>query len=179
MKHIFTTTALAMALLITPAASWSQESQTAEQPAETSESPLTAVLEAVRVDLVQAADGTMVEKLVPADTVLPGNILEYTGSYTNISASSLIGLIVNGPIPASTNYVEGTQSVSIGAVFEVLIEGEDWQEIPAYKTVTDENGQPQKVEASASDYAQLRWRLTEPLDPEGVAKTTYRVIVDN
>lgn len=163
---------------------WSLMAQEGDAPAEAIETeqaedaPLTAVLSANLVELVADEDGNMVETLVIADTAVPGDIIQYTGTYENTSQEPLIGLIINGPIPSGTRYLGGSQSASVDAVFEVLIEGEDWQELPAYRTITDENGEEQQIEATAADFLQLRWRLGEPLEPDTSAISVYRVTVN-
>jgi uncharacterized repeat protein (TIGR01451 family) len=183
MKHLMTPLILAITLLLSPMTALAQESEATapatEEASEAVESPLSAVLVAQRVELTEGEDGAMVETLVEAATAAPGDVLQYTGTYTNMSDTPMVGLIVNGPVPSGTGYVGGSQSASVDAVFEVLIEGEEWQELPAYKTITDENGAEQRVEANPSDYQQVRWRLNEALAPEASAQTSYRVAVDN
>ncbi|WP_457813422.1 hypothetical protein [Sinorhizobium meliloti] len=50
--------------------------------------------------------------------------------------------------------------------------------MPAYKTVTLEDGTKSRVEAEASDYRQIRWRVSEALPPGATLVTTYRVQVE-
>ena len=191
MKHILPSLILSLGLVLVPLSATAQDATEAEPPAtsETStaeeqataeaESPITALLEAFIVNLVEDGDGNMVEELVVATRAEPGDTILYRTTYTNVSDASLAGLVANAPIPAGTTYLADTASISAEAVFEVLIENEDWQELPAFKTIVDENGEEQRVEAGPADYIQLRWRVTEALEPEGSIGTDYRVTINN
>lgn len=183
MKHLIPTLLVTLGLLMSPMTLLAQEAETAPPPeegvVEAAESPITAVLSAYRIEMTTDADGNRVESRVEAATASPGDILEYTATYTNVSEAPMVGLIVNGPVPSGTEYLEESQMVTVAAVFEVLIEGEEWQELPAYKTVTDEAGVETRVEADASDYQQLRWRLEEGLEPDTAVETIYRVQVNS
>jgi uncharacterized repeat protein (TIGR01451 family) len=156
-----------------------EEVSTDEAPAEEAPAPLTATLSAQIVEFVTDADGNLVERLTDGTVAVPGDIIQYTAVYENISEAPLIGLIVNGPVPASTGYLGGSESINVDATFEVLIEGEEWQGLPAFKTVVDETGEAQRVEATPADYLQVRWRLDGALDPETAVTAIYRVAVDS
>lgn len=161
-----------------PVATEQAPAETEQSPAAV-ESPVEAMLEAFLVQVTQKDDGARVETLVPAATAVPGDIIEYQATYTNVSANALIGLVSNGPIPTSTTYVDASATITQEAVFEVLIKDEDWQALPAFKSVTDENGKVVRVEASAADYTELRWRISGTLEPEQKLVARYRVKVNN
>lgn len=150
-----------------------------QDTAEEAESPVEAVLEAFLVQTTANEDGTVQEELVSASTASPGDVLQYNTTYTNVSDIDLIGLTANGQIPPGTSYLDRSANVNSDAIFEVLIEDEEWQELPAYKTIVTEEGEEVRVEASAVDYTQIRWRLSEALEPEQTVRATYRVQVNN
>lgn len=154
----------------------SSETQKAEEI--DAESPITGTLEGFRVEFTTAEDGSLRETLVVANSASPGDVLEYRGRYSNVSDSDLIGLIVNGPVPNGTTYIDGSQSINATATFEVQIQDEPWQELPAYKTIVNADGEEIRVEAGPSDYQQLRWRLEGSLEPETTAEMRYRVRVN-
>jgi uncharacterized repeat protein (TIGR01451 family) len=135
--------------------------------------PLSASLAAQSVETGE--DGK--ETFSSADAAAPGDLLQYTGRYSNVSKEPLSGLIINGPIPANTSFIDAGLAVSQKAAFEVLIEGESWQSVPAYKTVVLADGTKSRVVAEASDYRQIRWRLAEALAPGATLVTVYRVQV--
>lgn len=141
--------------------------------AQEGDNPLAAKLTVTKV--VNA--GTEDEAAVDAKTAGPGDILEYNGSYSNVSEEPLEGIMIEGPIPDGTGYVPDATEASLAATFQVLVEGEDWQELPAYKTIVLEDGTEERVEAGPSDYVQIRWALEEPLAPSTTFTTQYRVRV--
>lgn len=140
------------------------------------EGPLTAKLAVASVVIDPA---TNKEVLKPAGTAAPGDTLQYTSSYSNVSGQPLSGLIVNGQIPPNTTFLPSGLSISQDATLEVLIDGESWQELPAYKTVTREDGTTERVKATEADYKQIRWQLAGPLEAGESLVTTYRVQVNN
>lgn len=156
-----------------------EQTTQADENTEEVQSPVDAVLEAFLVQVTESADGTRVENLVPADVATPGDVIEYVVTYENVSESDVVGVIFNAPIPANTTYIDGSAAVSAEAAFEVLITDEDWQSLPAYKTVVDESGNETRVEATASDYIELRWRINTNMAPETSIRTSYRVSIDN
>jgi len=139
------------------------------------EGPLVAELSVERVEVDEESKE---ETLIAAEAASPGDLLQYTGRYTNTSEEPLAGLVINGPIPANTIFEEGGLSVSQEADLEVLIEGEAWQGLPASKTVTMQDGSKKRVPATPADYRQIRWRLTDVLAPEATLVTVYRVRVE-
>jgi uncharacterized repeat protein (TIGR01451 family) len=165
MKHWIKSTFLVVGL-----AFWVSGAVAQDEP----EGPLVAALAVERIDI----DGeTQEEALVAADVASPGDLLQYTGRYTNISEEALTGLVINGPIPTNTVFEEDGLSVSQKADFEVLVEGEPWQSLPAFKMITMQDGSKMRVPATADDYRQIRWRLNEALVPEATLVTVYRVRV--
>ncbi|MBI1385768.1 MAG: DUF11 domain-containing protein [Rhizobiales bacterium] len=137
------------------------------------DSPVESSLEAFLVEV--SSEGT--EQFGPARNVDPGDVIEYRIAHHNTSAGSLSGFIVAGPIPAGTTFVAGSATGAPGDVFEVLVDGEDWQALPAFKTVRNEDGTERRVEALPEDYRSIRWRLAEPLAEGASTANAYRVQV--
>lgn len=162
----FVSACFAVALALAP---WGASAQD-QKPA----GPLSASL---AVQSVEVEEGGK-ETLSSAEAAAPGDLLQYTGRYSNVSPEPLPGLVINGPIPANTSFVKAGLAVSHKAAFEVLIDGEPWQGLPAYKTVSLPDGTQNRVEAEASDYRQVRWRLADALAPGATLVTVYRVQVN-
>ena len=197
MKSVLSTLLFCASLVLLPIQVAAQDTQTtpattseaseAQAPAENQNqdeadeagSPVEAVLEAFLVQTTANEDGTFQEELVSASTASPGDVLQYNTIYTNVSDSDLIGLTANGQIPFGTSYLESSAIITSDAIFEVLVEAEEWQELPAYKTIITEEGNEVRVEASAEDYSQIRWLISNALEPEQTVRATYRVQVNN
>ena len=125
--------------------------------------------------VAKQADGK--EVLAPAKRVSPGEVIEYRVRHKNQSREPVRGLIVQGPIPRGTVYVANSATSRAKAVFEVLVPGEAWQRLPAYKTIVDKDGKKRRVRAHASDYRAIRWRMAEPLGAGATIENHYRVRV--
>jgi len=118
------------------------------------------------------------EVVRPADTIVPGGIIEYAMSYRNTSDDVLSAITIDGPIPNNTAYVAGSQSVSEAAVFEAQAPGVDWSVPPLLREEIAEDGTRRTVEVPEGEYTQIRWRVAEALQPGGSVSFVYRVQVD-
>ncbi len=126
--------------------------------------------------LVTSKDGK--EVVVEAAQASPGDIVEYRLTYTNNSDQPLSGLVITGPIPANTAYLENSAATEVNADFTVSIDnGDSFLAEPVTQTVTGDNGQSENVEVSPSDYTQVRWQPKGSLQPDQVQEYRYRVTV--
>ncbi len=144
-------------------------------PAAYAEGPVTSSLEAFIVEVGE--DGK--ESLMPADKVLPGGVIEYHITYSNNTSDGLANFVVNGDIPEQTRYIANSQEVNLAANFQAYIEDLGWVDIPAFRTITNNDGQPEKVEINPSEYTALHWTLAGDLSPETSVSVVYRVKVDS
>jgi len=129
------------------------------------------------VAFVVTRDDEGAEKFRPAQRVNPGAVIEYRISHRNRSGDGLKGLVVQGPIPRGTAYISQTARTDAKARFEVLIAGEQWQGLPAYKTVTMDDGAKKRIRATAADYRAIRWRLQKVIADGQATHNAYRVRV--
>ncbi len=137
------------------------------------DAPLSSQMESY---LVTSKDGK--EVVEEAEQASPGGIVEYRLTYTNNGDQPLSGLIITGPIPANTVYLENSAATQVNADFTVSIDnGDSFQAEPITKTITGENGQSKNVEVSPSDYTQVRWQPKGSLQPDQVQEYRYRVTV--
>ena len=137
------------------------------------DAPLSSQMESY---LVTSKDGK--EVVEEAEQASPGDIVEYRLTYTNNGDQPLSGLIITGPIPANTVYLENSAATQVNADFTVSIDnGDSFQAEPITKTITGENGQSKNVEVSPSDYTQVRWQPKGSLQPDQVQEYRYRVRV--
>lgn len=126
--------------------------------------------------LVTSKDGK--EVVEEAEQASPGDIVEYRLTYTNNGDQPLSGLVITGPIPANTVYLENSAATQVSADFTVSIDnGDSFQAELITETVTGDNGQSKNVEVSPSDYTQVRWQPKGSLQPDQVQEYRYRVTV--
>ena len=142
-----------------------------------SSQPVSVSVEAFVVSEVTGEDGNVQERFSTASTARPGQIVEYRLSVNNQEDTTLPAgtVVVTGPVPESTRYIEGSATPSSERVLtEFSADGETYSEPP----VTAGEGTGGSGAASPSDYAAARWTLLVPMEPAQEEVFTYRVVVE-
>ena len=119
--------------------------------------------------VVVAADGT--EKLQSAASVKPGDVLEYTATYTNNSAKAVSGLVANLPIPQGLEYVAKSAKPGATLVKAATADGVFAAEPLTHKVA----GKTEPV--PYAEYRALRWTLGQ-LPAAGVTAVSARARVE-
>jgi len=144
------------------------------QPAATAAPAEAAQKKTVDVVLVQSKvvkDAQGKEQLVAADSVKPGDVLEYTATYTNHTGKSVSGLVANLPIPEGLEYLPKTAKPGATLVKAATKDGAFAAE-PLARVV---NGKTEPV--PYNEYRSLRWTLGQ-LPANGVTAVTARAKVE-
>ena len=138
------------------------------------EEPLSSELAAFVV--LETEDGS--EKMEPAESVVPGDLIEYRINYQNNGEEAISGLVVTGPVPAGVEYVAESAATDESHNLEVSTDnGETWAIEPVVRTVTDESGEAREEIVPPSEYTHVRWVAVDPMDPEESQEYRYRVRV--
>ena len=107
-----------------------------------------------KVESRETASGLVEQRLVEVVSVLPGDELRYTITFSNRGTQTAAAgsIVITNPLPEGTRYVEGTAS---GADTEIVfsLDGEIF-EAAAAMMLRSEAG---VVPANASDYRAIRW----------------------
>ncbi|MGJ7491357.1 hypothetical protein [Variovorax sp. ZT4R33] len=145
------------------------------QPAATTTKPAAAAPSAIAVELqqhkvVKAADGK--EQLLDAASVKPGDVLEYTATYTNKAGKPVSGLVADLPIPEGLEYLPRSAKPGATLVKAAVKDGEFAAE-PLMRKARDGKAEP----VPYSDYRALRWTLGQ-LPAGGVASVSARAKVE-
>ncbi len=119
--------------------------------------------------VVQTAQGK--EQLVEAGSVKPGDILEYTATYTNHTGRAVSGLVANLPIPEGLEYLPKTAKPGATLVKAATKDGI----FSAEPLVRQVNGKQEPV--PYREYRALRWELGQ-LPAKGVTAVTARAKVE-
>ncbi len=164
-------TCAAVVLPIVAASAQEQSASVAQDAAQ--KQPIVSALEA----FVISRDGAGKEVFSKKRRVDPGDTIEYRIVHRNQSGQSLNGFVINGRIPEGTTFVAKSQVAEQPGRFEVKLDGEKWQALPAMKTVVDENGEEKRVEAGPADYRAIRWTLADALANGAATGNRYRVRV--
>jgi len=112
---------------------------------------------AVRVHLTQARVEIEAgkERLVEAESVKPGDVIEYRAVYTNTSKQSVSDLVARLPIPQGLEYVAKSAKASAGLP-PVQAAARDGK-FAAEPLMVTEGGK--KVAVPYDQYRELRWRV--------------------
>ena len=117
-------------------------------------------------------DGQVERQLVDALSVVPGDELRYTITFSNngnqvVDAGSVV---ITNPIPESTEYLDGT---AFGSGTEIVfsIDGESFA--TASELIVEEDGV--EAPASAKDYATIRWIFGPELKPGETSRVSFNV----
>ncbi len=122
-------------------------------------------------NVVKQADGS--EALAPAQTVKPGDLLQYSSTYTNPTSRAVSRLVTNLPIPAGTEWVAtGTVPSAVSA----SLDGKVFAPVPLMRKSRRADGQWVDVPVPLAEYRALRWP-EQQLAAGASFKTTTRVRV--
>lgn len=128
----------------------------------------------VQKEEVTLTDGGETQrKLVPADTVVPGDDVVYTITFTNISDESAENIVITNPISESLTYVPGS-AFGPGAVIEFSVDnGKTFAAADALTIEIDGDTRPAKPE----DFTHVRWTLQNELQAgaQGMARFRARL----
>ncbi len=141
--------------------------------------PLNVSLEAYIVTVITKDDGSKEEQFSAASTARPGQIVEYRVVVVNTSNDTLPGsnAYITGPVPASTDYLPETATVSEKATLEFSADGgQSFADKPMVMK-KNEQGEEELVEAKPEEYTDARWQLLQALAPQETLTFSYRVTV--
>lgn len=113
------------------------------------------------------------EVLDEDDAVAPGDVVQYRATYRNQSSGSLRNLAPTLPIPAGTEYVDGS---AYPAPVEGSLDGATFEQFPIKRPQKAADGRTVLVTVPVSAYRALRWSAGE-LPAAATFVTTARVRV--
>jgi uncharacterized repeat protein (TIGR01451 family) len=113
-------------------------------------------------------------RLVDADSVVAGDELRYTITFTNDGGETVDAgsVVITNPIPAQTEYLDRTASGS-GTEVVFSVDGVDFA-APNALTVSRDGGE---VRASAKDYRSIRWIFRPALEPGETGSVSFNVVL--
>lgn len=117
--------------------------------------------------------GEEVVQLIAADKVVPGDVVIYTVTYTNVADEAVENVVITNPINTALNYVQDS-AFAPGA--DVSFSADGGKTFATLTELTVErDGVP--VAARVDDLTHIRWILREPLDPgaQGFARFRARL----
>jgi len=115
--------------------------------------------------------GQEATRLVPASTVVPGDEVIYTISFTNISDEPAEHVTITNAVPQHMAYV-GETAFGPGTVVTYSVDGGISYGSPDELMVKDEEGDERP--ANASDYTHIRWVMRNNLEPGSKGFARFR-----
>jgi len=124
-------------------------------------------------EVVVAASGETERRLVPAETVVPGDDGVYTITFTNISDETAENVVITNPISANLTYVAGS-AFGPGTVIEFSVDGGQTFGDADELVVRTESGQRP---AGVDDFTHVRWTMENELaaGAQGMARFRARL----
>ncbi len=107
-------------------------------------------------------DGERETRLVPVTTVVPGDEVIYTITFTNVGKQEADAITITDPVPEQMRYIDGS-AFSAGAELQFSADGGATWGKPGELSVRDEQGQLRA--AVAADYTHIRWVMRHPIAP--------------
>lgn len=108
----------------------------------------------MKVFVVETVNGQEVKE--EAKSVENGDVIEYVITYENKSAEIFENVGIKGKIPEGTTLVKGSETPE-EELFYTIDNGQTWSETPMIRTLED--GNIVQVEASITDYTDLKWNV--------------------
>ncbi|MGI9203984.1 MAG: hypothetical protein ACR2Q3_08235 [Woeseiaceae bacterium] len=124
-------------------------------------------------ELIVGDSGETERRLVSADTVVPGDDVIYTITFTNISNETAENVIITNPISENLTYIEGS-AFAPGTLIEFSVDGGRSFGSASDLMVAD-NGNRRPAEPN--DFTHVRWTMQNHLDAgaQGMARFRARL----
>jgi uncharacterized repeat protein (TIGR01451 family) len=137
-------------------------------------SPGLAVRAVAEVQIASIRPGPAAVQLVPANRVVPGDLVLYTLEIRNIGPRSVASPTVTNPIPTYMTYLPES-ATGPGAEVSYSVDGGRIFDRPENLQVIDGEGHLRP--ANVSDYTHIQWKLKITLKPKSVAFARFRAVV--
>ncbi len=103
-------------------------------------------------NVVRKADGA--EALLPAQSVKPGDLLQYTAVYRNADSRAVSRLVASLPIPLGTELVGAS---AVPREVQASLDGKVYAATPLMRKLRRADGQMVDVQVPLTEYRYLRW----------------------
>lgn len=111
-------------------------------------------------------------KRIPAAKVLPGEIVQYSTYFTNVSKKAADNINITNPIPEHTVYLANTASGANCNIVYSVDSGKNWAK-PEQLKVRGNDGK--MYPAKPSDYTHIRWEYQGDLQPQEKKAVSFQV----
>jgi len=119
--------------------------------------------------------GKQVEKRVPADDVMPGDVIVYTLQFENRGDETAHQVVFNDPIPEGTAYIVDS-AFGPGSEISFSIDGKNFKQPSLLVYTVEQNGKTRELKASPEQYTHIRW-VVRQIPPGKSGMVGFRVRV--
>lgn len=113
-------------------------------------------------EIVLNDQGQAESRLVPVTTVVPGDEVIYTITFSNMGQDDAEAVTITDPVPEQMRYVDGS-AFGGGTDIQFSVDGGESFAAPDKLTVLEADGNARI--ARAEDYTHIRWTMRNPLQP--------------
>ena len=125
-------------------------------------------------DVLLSDTGETERRLVPADTVVPGDDVVYTITFTNISDETAQNVVITNAIAGELTYVAGS-AFGPGTTVEFSVDGGNHFAAAEELKIT-ENGEVRA--ARAEDFTHIRWVMQNDLEAGAQGMARFRATLN-
>ena len=125
-------------------------------------------------ETVVGDDGQETTRLVPVATIVPGEEVVYTITFTNNGADAAENVAITNPIPEHMLYVDGT-AFGPGTDVSYSVDGGESYAAADELEVVDADGTVRR--AGASDYTHIRWVMRNDLQSGARGFARFRAVL--
>jgi uncharacterized repeat protein (TIGR01451 family) len=124
-------------------------------------------------EITVTESGDTERRLVSADTVVPGDDVVYTITFTNISDETAENIVITNPISQNLTYIEGS-AFGPGTLIEFSVDGGQSFSVRGELVVV---GNGAERPAEAEDFTHVRWTMQNELlaGAQGMARFRARL----
>jgi len=121
-------------------------------------------------EVTVTATGETERRLVPADSVVPGEDVVYTITFTNVSAETAENVVITNPISENLTYVAGS-AFGPGTLIEFSVDGGQSFGAASELVVTAAEGERP---AQVGDFTHVRWTMQNDLNAGAQGMARFR-----
>ena len=122
---------------------------------------------------VTQLNGEQTVRLVPAETVAPGEIVVYTIRFTNSGSEAADNVVITNPINSNLVYQSASTSLDSMQTSFSVDGGSSFAAAEDLTVVEDGESRP----AMAADYTHVRWTLAGSLAASASGEASFRAIL--
>ncbi len=117
---------------------------------------------AQKEEIVLNERGESETRLVPVTTVVPGDEVIYTITFTNNGDADAQSVTVTDPVPQQMRYVDGS---AFGGGTDIVFSIDGGKTFAAAGELVVQEADGSVRQARAEDYTHIRWTMRSPLQP--------------